>query len=367
MSSYFWPSGGTLDRRSRSRALLSALLAHYSLSWPAGMQDELFESLNRDDVGGAGCLFGISEFSVSLTRDDFAKARCLAETVQRRTISAAEVRQGLDIGTDVLTRLSALDRRPYAVASFRRAYELVYVEDATSYAPRPFRFGIALEFGCDVPPTMKCYLDLHAGGKDGATLRLTKIAGILGFGDDLERWKQDTALGSLEKCRIVGLDFAASGGVEPKVYLGARGLAWDDLAQAVTSMGWREHLETFRALRALVCAAGGSPSSMMSARSLRGKSLCLKLDVYLPNLYPNDATAFQGIERFLDAVNLGHHRPSPIDVLAGDRDPEKTTRVQQYLGVTFLSDKTVRVNIYYRPFGLETEHLGAHSRPAVCS
>jgi hypothetical protein len=90
------------------------------------------------------------------------------------------------------------------------------------------------------------------------------------------------------------------------------------------------------------------------------------LDVYLPDLYPNDARAFQGIESFLDAVNLRHQRPSPIDVLAGDQDLEKTTRVQQYLGVAFASDSAVRVNIYYRPFGLETEHLRAHSRPAMC-
>ena len=364
MSIHPWPS----YRGPRSRALASALLARYRLAQPTGMQnDELFKLLDRDDVDGAECLFGVSELSVSLASDKFATVRCLAEAIQRRTINATEVCRGLDIGTAVLTRLSALAGQPYATASFRRVYELVYAEDAAAYAPRPFRFGIALEFDRNVPPTMKCYLDLHARGEDGALRRLAMIAEFLGFADGLERWRQDAALGGLGKCRIVGLDFVASREAELKVYSGARGLAWDDLAQAVTLLGRREHFETFRAFQAHVCAAGGSPSSVMFARALKGGLPYLKLDVYLPDVYPNDAATFRGVEEFLDVVNLGHHRPSPIDVLAGDRDLERIRRVQQYLGVAFLPDRAARVNIYYRPFGLETEHLGAHSRPAVCS
>jgi hypothetical protein len=350
-------------RRSRSRAALNALLARYLGDRRSPFEQEVIDALFVEAGDGTGWLAGIAELSVSFRAGRTATVRSLSEVLQRRSLSPALAAAGLRWGTEMFRRVSSYGRGSYAVALFRDIYEMLYLHDVAELAP-PFRFGIATEFGGE-SPILKVYFDLHAT-KVERRRSLDRIADLLGDSSGLDAWKRECPEIDLDKSRVVGVDFGAGNTVRSKFYWGARPLTWDGIVAASREISGERHVATLRSLEREVFGVSGVPSSILISMCCANGERSMKLDLCVARLYENDGEAFDAIERFRGAAIDGDG-PAPLKLITGGLEPRQTACVQQYLGVEFPPERGPRVSIYYRPIGLETEHLNPALRPRMCA
>jgi hypothetical protein len=99
-----------------------------------------------------------------------------------------------------------------------------------------------------------------------------------------------------------------------------------------------------------MCAANGSRS--------------MKIDVCIARFCQNDSQACAAVERFL---TQSFDTRKVFRLVSGGLEPSQTKCIQQYLGVELLPDGDSRASVYYRPIGLETEHLNAALHPRMCA
>jgi hypothetical protein len=355
------------DRRALARAALHALLARYRAGDPGDR--ELIDRLFVDAGDGTGWLLAISELSVSFRPGRPATVRALSEIVRKRPLDRSLAARGLRHGTELLQAVAARASAPYGVALFRELYEQVYLRDAhgTGAPGEPaawLRFGTALELG-GPSPVVKVYFDLHAVPPERRRGVLAGIVERLGDAAGLEAWGRACPAIDLGTTRILGVDFGAGDAVRTKIYWGARDLTWESLAAALREVSGDRHLETLDRLRREVCGnAPGSLSSVLVSLAGAEGERSVKIDVCLARLFADDGGAYEAVERFRGASADG---PTPLALLNGGLEPRQTRRVQQYLAVELPPSASPRVTVYYRPIGLETEHLGAAVRPGRCA
>jgi hypothetical protein len=352
------------DRQTRACAAVNALLARYGCGYQSKLQQEVIDGLFVDTADETGLLMGIAELSVSFRVGRPVTIRSLAEVLQRRRLSPALAQIGLQWGTELLRRVSSCASGPYAGALFREIYELLYLRDLADPAPW-FRFGIATELGGDAP-ILKMYFDLHATNAEHRRRTLDKIAELLDETASLDAWKRNCPEIDLDTSRVIGVDFGVGNTVRSKFYWGARQLTWDGIRSVSREISGERHTATLRRLKREVFGVSGELSSVLISMCGANGERSLKLDLCVARLYENDGAAFDAIERFR-AAGLDGDGPAPFEIVSGGLHPRQTKCVQQYLGVELPPEKSPRVTIYYRPIGLETEHLNPALRPRVCA
>jgi hypothetical protein len=351
-------------RRTRARATLNALLARYDGGRRSPGRQELIDSLFVEAGDGTGWLAGIAELSVSFRAGRPVTIRSLSEFLRRRTLDPALATAGLRWGAEMFRRVSSSGSGSYAVALFRDIYEMIYLRDVAEPAP-PFRFGIATEFGGE-SPILKVYFDLHATRAEHRRHTLERIADLLGETSGLDAWKRECPEIDLDKSRVIGVDFGAGNTVRSKFYWGARPLTWDGIVAASRRISGERHTAALRRLEREVIGVSGALSSVLISMCCANGERSMKLDLCVARLYENDGEAFDAIERFRGAAVDGDG-PAPLKLVTGGLEPRRTKCVQQYLGVEFPPERSPRVSIYYRPIGLETEHLNPALRPRMCT
>jgi hypothetical protein len=352
------------DRRGRARAVLNALRSRYHPGCIDREDQALVDALFVDAGDASGWLTGISELSVSFCHRRPPAVRALSEVIVRRSLEPALAAAALQWGADLLDRVAASTAASYATPLFRELFELLYLRDVADPAPL-FRFGIAVEHRGEAP-ILKIYFDLHATAADHRPRTLVRVAELLGETEGLEAWQHACPALDLDRTRVIGVDFAAGNAVRAKFYWGARGLTWDGIASALREISGEGHTETLDRLRREVCAVTDRLSSVMVSMCAAAGERSMKLDVCVARLYDNDGDARDAIERFC-APNMDGHGDTPFDLVSGGLPPRRTRCIQQYLGVELPPGRSSRVTIYYRPIGLETEHLSAPLRPQLCA
>lgn len=351
------------SRKSQARAALNALLARYLGDERSPGEQELIDGLFVDPGDGTGWLMGVGELSVSFRPGRPVTVRSLAEVLQRRTLDGSLAQAGLRWGAGMLDRLAALTSSPYAAPLFREIYEMLYLRDVAEPAP-VFRFGMSVELGGGAP-VLKVYFDLFATKAERRRGALEHIAALLGETPGLEAWKRACPAVDLDTSRVIGVDFGAGNAVRTKFYWGARRLTWEDIVSAEQEISGGRHAGTLHRLRE-VCGDPGALSSVLVSICAAGGVRSMKLDVCVARLYADDGEAYEAIERFR-GPSVGIEGPAPFDLVSGGIEPRRTKCVQQYLGVELPPDRSERVTIYYRPVGLETEHLNPALRPRMCA
>jgi hypothetical protein len=352
------------DRQHQARTVLNALLARYYPERDGREDKELIDALFVDSGDTSGWLAGISELSISFRRDRLPTVRALSEVIPQRSLEPALAAAGLRWGTQMLARVSSAGAGCDATLLFREIYEMLYVRDVAEPAP-VFRFGIATEHG-GASPILKMYFDLHASRAAHRPRALVRIAELLGETAGLAAWQHACPAVDLDKTRVIGVDFVASTAVRTKFYWGARSLTWEKIAAALREISGERHTETLARLRREVCAVTNELSSVMVSMCAANGERSMKIDVCVARLYESDGSARDAIERF-GGPDLDAHGSTPFEIVSGGLDPHSTRHVQQYLGVEFPPRGSSRVTVYYRPIGLETEHLSAHLRPQRCA
>jgi hypothetical protein len=356
--------GDPADRRIRARSALDALVACYGAGMRNPGQPDLIDALFVEADDGTGWLTAIAELSVSFRATGPVAIRALSEVCRRRRMDPALVTAGLRWGTGMLRRLASGDAGASAISLFRDIYEMVYRRNVAAPIPL-FRFGIAIQFG-GASPVLKVYFDLHATGAEHRRRTLHRVAGLLGATTGLECWMRACPSIDLDTSRVIGVDFGAGQAVRAKFYWGARHLTWDQLVAASREISGERHTGTLRRLEREVGGGPGAGSSLLVSMCCANGTPSMKLDLCVARLYPNDGEAYDAIERFRSQV-IGGDGPAPLAIVTGGLNPRQTRCVQQYLGVELPRDQSPRVTIYYRPIGLDTEHLNPALRPRMCA
>jgi len=351
-------------RRTRGRASLHALLARYVGGSRTLCEQELIDALFVEAGDGTGWLTGICELSVSFPGGGPVRIRSLSEILQRRRLEPALATAGLRWGTEMFRSVSSYGCGSYDAALFREIYETVYMRDVAGPAPL-FRFGIASEFGGG-SPTLKVYFDLYAVKAGRRRHTLERIADLLGETASLNAWKRECPDIDQNKSRVIGIDFGAGDAVRTKFYWGARPLTWESIVAASREISGERHITTLRCLEREVFRAAGELSSILISNCGVNGARSMKLDLCVARLYGNDGEAYDAIERFRGAT-VRRDGSSPLKLINGGLEPSRTRCVQQYLGVELPPERDPRVTIYYRPIGLETEHLNPVLRPRMCA
>jgi hypothetical protein len=354
--------GAWADRRRRAETPLNALLIHYRGEGLNPKERALIDGLFVDECEAVGLLTGISELSVSFRPGKPPAIRALSEVLQRRRLDRALAAAGLEWGTEVLRRVSAHNSSSYAGPLFRELYETVYLGDKAEPLPL-FRFGIAAEFG-GAAPVVKTYYDLEAKSEAMRHRSREKLAALLNESSGLQCLKRACPAIDMEKSRVVGVDFRPGNVFRAKFYWGARHLTFQDIAAAAREISGERHVETVERLRREVCSGAGALSSVLVSMCVCNGAPAMKLDVCIARLYENDGKASDAVGRFLGSSVDGL---MPFELVSGGLSPSRTKCIQQYLGVELLPDEDPRVTLYYRPIGLETEHLNPALRPRMCA
>ena len=351
------------DRRTRAQAALNALLVHYVGGRRGAAEQDLIDALFTDAGDGTGWLTGIAELSVSFRTGRPVTIRSLSEVLQRRNLDESLATTGLRWGTRMLHSVSRCGSGSYAIPLFREIYEMLYLRDVAE-SPPVFRFGIGISFNGE-SPIIKAYFDLHATKVDHRRRTLYRIAELLGETSSLEAWRRECPQIDLDTSRVIGVDFGAGNTVRSKFYWGARHLTWDGIVAASRKICGERHTATLRRLEREVCGVSDALSSVLISMCSANGERSMKLDLCVARLYENDGEAYDAIERFRGATIDGDG-PAPFKLITGGLEPRQTKCVQQYLGVELSPHRNSRVTIYYRPIGLETEHLNPALRPRLC-
>lgn len=344
-------------RRRRALAAWRALRERYAAE--AHVVDDEVELLERLFVAspdGTGWMMGISELSVSYRLGQSVTVRGLSEVVQRRPRTQVLTGLASSWGLSVLGAAAALAGQPYDTELFRELYARCYLGDLDpESAEAPMRFGVALELG-GAAPVVKTYFDVHAiaagvrpGALDDLVTRLGDTAGRTAWLRACPDLDPDTT-------RVIGVDFGAGGAVRSKIYWGARRLDWTGLEAAVRQLAGARHLETLARLECEVLGGRRELSSTLLSMCGASGKRALKLDVCLARLFDDDAGAKRAVDRFCAAGGATFDTP-PFELVSGGVGANQSRGVHQYLGVELPADRPARVTIYYRPLGLETEHL----------
>jgi hypothetical protein len=353
----------TAGRQPQAQAALNALLAHYVGVRRSPAEQELIDALFIDSGDGTGLLMGIAELSVAFRDGQPVTIRALSEVLQRRPLNCTLATTGLRWGTEMLRSVSAFGSGSYATPLFREIYEMIYRREVNE--SQQFRFGISIALD-GVSPILKIYFDLHATREQYRRGTLDQVAELLGETSGLADWKYQCPEIDLNTSRVIGVDFGVGNTVRSKFYWGARRLTWDGIVAASRKISGERHVETLRHLQREVFGVSGALSSVLISMCSANGERSMKVDLCVARLYENDGEAYEAIERFRRAA-IDHYAPAPFEIVTGGMEPRQTRCVQQYLGVEFPSARDSRVTIYYRPIGLETEHLNPALRPRMCA
>ncbi|WP_428312608.1 hypothetical protein [Hydrocarboniphaga sp.] len=349
------------DRQTRAQARLAALLAHARCGRGARDQaliDGLF--LRGSDAGE--WLAGISELSMSYRQNRAPTVRALAEVIRKRPADAASLAALRGWGLQQLQRASDAAGAPYGGALFESLFDAFY-DDAAMASQPALRFGIATEFGC-ASPVVKTYFDLHATPTEQRGARLDEVAALLRDEGALADWKRACPASGIDAMRVIGVDFGAGGVVRSKFYWGARSLGWDAIVAASQDISGERHLPTLQRLRREVEAVGEGLSTVMVSICSTGGQRAIKLDVCIARLYDDDLAALDALQRFRGR-DFPAYDDAAFRIVSGGLPAQRTRRIHQYLGVELPADGGPRMTVYYRPIGLDTEHLGAPLRPQI--
>jgi hypothetical protein len=349
------------DRQTRAQARLKALLAHARCGRGARDQALIDGLFVRGDEAGEW-LAGISELSVSYRPDRAPTVRALAEVIRKRPADAVTLAALRGWGLQQLQGASDAVAAPYGSALFESLFDAFY--DCNVLASQPtLRFGIATEFGC-ASPVVKMYFDLHATPREQRGARLAEVAALLRDESALQDWKRACPASDVDAMRVIGVDFGAGGVVRSKFYWGARSLDWNAIAAASHEISGARHLQTLERLRREVAAVTDELSTVMVSICSSNGQRAMKLDVCIARLYDDDLAALDALQRFR-GQDFPAYDDAAYSIVSGGLSAHRTRRIHQYLGVELPADGGPRMTVYYRPIGLDTEHLGAPLRPQI--
>lgn len=349
------------DRRARAQARLGALLAHAHCGRGAREQALIAGLFLRGDERGEW-LAAVSELSLSYRPQRAPTVRALAEVIRKRPADPATLTALRDWGSQQLQRAEYAAGAPYGGGLYEALFDSFYGRDALA-SPTPLRFGMATEFGC-ASPVVKLYFDLHATPCQHRAGKLAEVAALLRDEAALADWQRACPASGVDAMRVVGVDFGAGGVVRSKFYWGARSLDWEAIVAASRDISGERHLPTLQRLRREVEAVSGDLATVMVSICSSGGQRAIKLDVCIARLYDDDLAALDALRRFRGS-DFGEADDAPYRIVSGGLAAQRTRHIHQYLGVELPAAGGPRMTVYYRPIGLDTEHLGAPLRPHI--
>jgi squalene-hopene/tetraprenyl-beta-curcumene cyclase len=105
---------------------------------------------------------------------------------------------------------------------------------------------------------------------------------------------------------------------------------------------------------------------LVISKALPLGSALLKLDAFLPELKADDRASGQATVALCAALGLDPAVLLPSwSIVANGRLREETEHVQQFLSLDVLPGGQHKVNVYFRPFGLQAPYVSVANRPRV--
>jgi hypothetical protein len=353
--------------------MLGALLNVYGFSIPKETLRCILESLHSGtSARQARWQFGVSELSISFDSAGPPRVRALSEVLTRCPATPEDEVALRQLGATLFDGLS-----PHAGSTFDRALfddvvSIVYSPQDASLRAAPLRFGIAVEWSAEKPPSVKCYFDLYAGGPLTARRRLMRVFERLCFG---KQWQVLACMADIGQttpiCRIIGIDLSRSRERNVRLYLPGSRYTMEDVRRLLAAYGHAEHSWQFEMFNThLLCglsdgeAARSMLLGLVFADRLPPDRPVVKLDGYLPDHHPDDMASSQAVINL--ATALGIRLPSYADALrivAADVSPSAIQSVQQYCSVDVQSRP--KLNVYFRPLSNECQHMSVARRPRL--
>jgi len=321
------------------------------------------------DTGQECWRFGVSELSLSFDRRSTPHVRALAEVLTRKIAAASDAAILRQIGWRLFDRLALLTTAPYDRTLFSDLVQIAYDWQETEISKGPLRFGLAIDWCIDRPPSVKCYYDLFAGGKYGAQDRLALVFERLGFD---QQWQalQQLALteGATFTCRGIGIDYSPGGKRNVRLYLPGSRFTMGHIKRLLASCGssdltWQFDLFNTHLMGALSDrdAVRSMILGLVYAESLVPEQPVFKLDAYLPNQHIDDlaaSRAFMDLATALDVPVPGY--ADALRIVATDLPLSDVQRIQQYCSLDVFAEP--KLNLYFRPLGSGSDHTGATQR-----
>lgn len=316
--------------------------------------------------------FGVSEFSLSFVSGRPAELRCLAEVVSRCGLTEENLLKALEIGRGIFELLACESGVAYDFNTFSSIFRLAYPATGHFKQDRDFRMGLALGFAPGHPIALKTYLDLRAEGQHCALAKADEAFKSLELPGQDKLTALTRLLGGTRLIRGMGMDFSPQHSRNLRVYLLGQQLTRMKLHRLLTEAGLDngiEHLTLFNHL-VLNDLEEFPPHPMLvsvgfSERLPHGKPI-IKWDVFLPPWYPDDETCFDMVRQLLSAFDLDWSAYEQVaSIVAASQPLERLRCVHQYLSIDFLPNGQAKVNVYFRPVGLETSHMDPHYRPRL--
>ena len=309
--------------------------------------------------------FAVTEFSISLAQARPAAVRCLAEVIVRQPSRRKDHAALKRAGVELLTVLSAPSGH---VEAFLDLYRRVYEPARRSGAAPHHRFGLAVEWCGERSPTVKAYFDMYANGRRRAEQTLALVVERLELADVLSRMHRSDGAPPPGMCRGVGVDFAADGALNARLYLAGRYFTWADVELLLISLGQGASIGALRSFHRLVL--NGLPPTeplrstllgLVVSSALPSGSAVLKLDAFLPALKVDDRASARATSELCTTLGIDASvLPTASSLVAGVLRPCETQRVQQFLSLDVLPGGTQKVNVYLRHAELQGSHDGAH-------
>jgi hypothetical protein len=332
----------------------------------------LAETGTADPSDGAGRLhFGITEFSFSFSSNSAPGVRCLAEVVKKQPVQSCELRDAWLMGSDMLKFLGETSGETYDIGLFEDIFQIAYCVAGSDLRSRPLRFGFAIEWRPKRFQSVKCYFDLYSQGRDCVPKKLSSIFDRLGFSSHLRSLEGlGIAQADTSFCRTIGLDFSPARKYNLRVYLPGSIFTLERLSTLLDRTGASDRLDSLQLFNKIILNNTSPRQSLRSmlvslvfAAETPNTVPLLKLDAYLPSCKPDDQASCQSIIDL--SSRLDFDMPcygEALEAVANGRLLTDIHNLQQYLSMDLLPHGHNKVNVYVRPFGLATPHLG----PKLC-
>ena len=351
------------ERLARTDAILRGLLRANSL---IGSTQQASAVLGHLHPAWDGPAFGVSEFSLSYAAGRTPKVRCIAETLTQHRPDATDIAAIRELSVELLKTLSAEQGAAYDMGLFTDLYDIAYGGAAGSEGRRDFRFAVAVEWEQNGAPSVKCYFDLFAAGRADSGERLATVFTRLDF---QPQW--DALPVRSGSCRGIAIDLPPVPADNLRLYLPGADFRFAELTQLIRRVAGENQEAAFEHLCRLVLNdplpdAAHAPGlvSLVYARRLDPGCPLIKLDVHMPTVKPDDEAARDAAETLAAALDIPmlNYRDS-LEALLLDDTPDTTLHVHDHLSVDFGPGPQHKLNLYFRPVGLATEHLDPRYLP----
>jgi hypothetical protein len=280
----------------------------------------------------------------------------------------------MDLTCELLSYLSDKVALKYNTYLFQNIFKAAYYPMEVGNSRRPFRFGVAIEWHTGLPLLVKCYFDLYSGGR---LFSYTKLCGVIHMLDFTEHLESLESLGveasDLMHCRTVGIDLSPAADKNIRIYLPGSRFTLRRIDQLLRRNGQSNNITSLDHLNKTILnrISPDQPLrsvlvSLIFAPGVSGERPLLKLDVYLPAYKPDDEASSHSIVALASFLNLTLSSYGQTRAVFAKGQPSGTTQnLQQYLSLDLLPQGRNKINVYFRPFHLQTPHVSLMFLPRM--